>query len=123
MDRGDYDLIAGCFISPIAISGALELSLPTIIDIDDIDTAVYETRQSAPGAKWWERLVVSHHLRQLRRMVPPCILAADHVWVAGPEDLDLVQHPSKSVLPNIPFQKLDASDSHRKRPAILDHAC
>jgi glycosyltransferase involved in cell wall biosynthesis len=93
------------------------LGLPTIIDIDDVDTSIYETRLSAPGTKWWERLIINHHLRQLRQIIPTCIQAAGHVWVASPEDLDVVQHPSKSVLPNIPFGEFNSGVSHLASPS------
>lgn len=102
LGRVRYDAIIGRYLQPTARAGALRY-VPVVLDVDDLDTEVYASRLRVPGMSGWRRAVIRHHLRQLERIVPDHLRRCAHVWLAKPADRAVVDHPSVSVLPNIPF--------------------
>lgn len=98
-----YDAIVGRYLLPTCKSGAFEVNVPVILDVDDLDTEVYRTRLAVPGLHWYERTLIRYHLHQLQRIVPQQLKRASHLWIANELDYPLVKHPSISMLPNVPF--------------------
>ncbi|HMN96299.1 MAG TPA: glycosyltransferase family 4 protein [Phycisphaerales bacterium] len=101
-----YDLCVGRYLRPAARAGLTEVG-PSILDIDDLETSVYESRlESARGAA--ERWLLRRHIRALRELLPLLHARFAHLWIAAENDRAAVAaHPSVSVLPNIPFQAHD----------------
>lgn len=97
-----YDLIVSRYLQPAALAGALAYS-PLIVDVDDLDTQRYVSRLGVPGQAWWKRMVLQRHIAALNRIVPQCLRQADHLFVTNQEDLGHIEHPSISILPNIPY--------------------
>lgn len=100
------DLAVSRYLQPAARSGVLE-RLPVVLDIDDIDTAVYETRLSRPGLPAWQRPILKRHLAQLRALLPERLAVCRHIWVASDSDRAALPGNRVSVLPNIPFSPAD----------------
>ncbi|MBA4028885.1 MAG: hypothetical protein C0475_07085 [Planctomyces sp.] len=99
-------LVVGRYLSPAMRGGAGEarrFGVPSILDIDDVETTTYQSRLEGRGLPAWERAVLRRHVRQLERAVPDARRAFDHAWVCSPSDVALVDHPSVSVLPNLPY--------------------
>ncbi|MEM9347280.1 MAG: glycosyltransferase family 4 protein [Planctomycetota bacterium] len=102
-----YDLAVGRYLLATTQSGVID-RIPTILDVDDLDTQVYATRLNAPGESKFERWVVKRHLTQLEEIIPLRLAKIKHLWMASAKDLPLVSsHPEVSVLPNIPFAFAD----------------
>ena len=98
-----YDLIVGRFIRPTALALSGQDLPPVMIDVDDIDFVRYQTWIRRRGTDPLTRLLVGRHLRRVREVLPPFIRRCAHLWVASPRDLGLLDHPSISVLPNLPY--------------------
>lgn len=99
-------LVVGRYLSPAMRGGAGEarrFGVPSILDIDDVETTTYQSRLEGRGLPAWERAVLRRHIGQLERAVPAAQRAFDHAWVCSPSDLGLIDHPSVSVLPNLPY--------------------
>ena len=115
-----YDLIVGRQVLVTCKSGAFEVDVPVIVDVDDLDTEVYRTRLAVPGLRWHERALVRNHLRQLQKIVPRQLKRALHLWIANELDHHLVDHPSVSVLPNVPFAWSEDQDAPTPAPAASE---
>ncbi len=116
LDTGRYAAAVGRYLIPAA-KASITGQVPTILDIDDLDTSVYRSRLKAPNAGCFERAVLRHHLHQLDTIVPASLRPFNHLWVASEADLGLVSHPSVSTLPNIPY----SADGRLPDP-VPDHA-
>lgn len=80
---------------------AATLPVPYLLDADDLDLQVFTTRmQAATGLTRLRRALA---LQMVRRALGPILTGARHIWVASPNDLSYLSHPSVTVLPNIPF--------------------
>lgn len=97
------DLIVGRYLQPTIHSGALETGLPVVLDVDDLDTRVYASRLEHGQENALGRAVVRRHLHQLQAFEPGLLKRFHHLWLASETDRKLIDHPSVSVLPNIPF--------------------
>lgn len=102
--EGKYDLVVGRFLRPAANAGVPQLP-PCILDVDDLETQVYASRLESNRLGIAERTITGWHLRQMRTIVPPLLRKFDHLWIPAPGDRALIDHPSISVLPNIPFEE------------------
>lgn len=112
--RTAYDVIVGRFLKPACKAGVFGIA-PFLLDVDDLDTEVYRSRLSVPMQSYWRKQVISKHYRQLTNVTKHYLPKFAHLWVASTEDVPLIEHPSISVLPNIPFDPPlsvpDANDS------------
>ncbi len=105
VDFSAYDLIVSRFLRPAARTGALNdrQETPVIIDIDDRDDHVFVSRlernrfNPALGAlnRW--------HAAQARAILRDRLPAARHLWFVSKDDMRGIDHPSMSVLANIPY--------------------
>jgi hypothetical protein len=75
----------------------------TILDIDDLETAVYDARLQEPGLGLLDRAILRKHRRGLENMVRASIPRFERVMLASRADLDHCPHPSPIILPNIPW--------------------
>jgi glycosyltransferase involved in cell wall biosynthesis len=104
-----YAFIAGRYLLPTIRSGvfasAAPQAIPLVLDCDDLDEKVVESRLKAPTCAWWLRPLLAWHLSQTRHIVRSLRPQFEHLWLASDEDLASVRHPSKSVLANIPFRQ------------------
>lgn len=121
MTERHYDLVVGRHLLPTISSGAFSLGIPVIVDIDDLETQVYQDRLSSPATRYWQRVIVRHHLQQLQQIVPNWLQQARHLWFSCPEDIQNVNHPHASVLPNIPFERAskDPVEEATLRPHVI----
>ncbi|MEO1252263.1 MAG: glycosyltransferase family 4 protein [Pseudomonadota bacterium] len=104
IDFDAYDVIVGRYLRPSARTGVLTApSRPVLIDVDDRDDRVLETRLSAHQLRWPERTLTRWRLRQHRQIMDDLLPRAAHLWTASDEDRPGLNNPSISVLPNIPF--------------------
>lgn len=100
---GKYDIVVGRYLLPTIQSGAFDLGVPVVVDVDDLDTQVCQDRLSSAGGALWERPFLRSRLRELNQLVPTWLSRASHLWLSCPADLPMTEHRSVSVLPNIPF--------------------
>jgi glycosyltransferase involved in cell wall biosynthesis len=98
-----YDLVVGRYLMPTALAGGLDLSIPALVDIDDLDTQKYISRLDRPGTNIAERWILQWHIARFQRIVPRVVSLASHLWIAADEDSNAIDHPSISVLRNIPY--------------------
>ncbi|MEO1252266.1 MAG: glycosyltransferase [Pseudomonadota bacterium] len=105
MDFSRYDLIVGRFFRPTARAGVLteKDAPPVVIDIDDRDDRVFETRNEANRFNPVLGALNRWHARQIRTIMAELLPRARHLWFVSREDADGFNHPSTSLLPNISF--------------------
>lgn len=106
IDLSSYDLVVGRYLSPLARAGALEdgKNWTTILDADDLEERDILSRfNAAIPLKTHERLFLLLRLRVMHRIQARLFPRIDHVWLVSPDDRHYIDHPSVSVLPNIPF--------------------
>ncbi len=115
-DKYSYDFVVGRYLRPSARAGALHTNkVPVVLDIDDRDDVIYKSRINRPGTNPLQRLIFQRYIQQMKVVMADLLPRCQHVWLASDQDLGEVQHPSKSVLPNIPYtssggsQTLDSS--------------
>ena len=100
----DYDLVVGRYLRPTVRSGALlKKKAPVVLDIDDRDDVVYKSRLNLPGLNPIQRLFFQSYFRQTQAVTTELVPYFDHVWLTSDADAQEIIHPSKSILPNIPY--------------------
>ncbi|GAX37563.1 glycosyltransferase [Nodularia sp. NIES-3585] len=100
----NYDFVIGRYLRPTARSGSLYLGeIPVILDVDDRDDMVYKSRLNRSDINFIHRLIFMWHFRQAQQIMADLLPICKHIWLTSEIDLDEVKHPSKSVLPNIPY--------------------
>ncbi len=117
VDLGGYDLIVGRYLEPVSKMGFLDGidDVPVLIDIDDRDDTKMLNKARNPNTSAIKRFYAGRLHRELQGIFAEKIKLADHIWLASREDMEGINHPSKSVLPNIPF--LTISDAYDARAA------
>lgn len=100
-----YDLIVTRYTLTTLRSGQLERDTPLIIDIDDLDSRVYESRLASPTESSITRMWIQHQLYQIQRIVPQALRKSPAVWVSSEDDRSQIQHPNIQVVPNIPWHR------------------
>ena len=120
-----YAFICGRYLLPMVKSGVLApvavRAIPVVLDIDDRDEKVVESRLKAPTCAWWLRPLLAWHLGHTRDIVGTLRPQFEHLWLASDEDLAEVEHRSKSVLANIPYRQPSPAGSIR--PALESRVC
>jgi glycosyltransferase involved in cell wall biosynthesis len=120
-----FDLVVGRYLLPTVKSGAFGLGIPVIVDVDDLDTQLYENRRNSPHIASWQKPILQRHIRQLNRLVPAWANRASHLWVSCSQDAGRLGHRSVSTLVNVPFyevtQRLLQSERscHSLQPVVL----
>lgn len=100
----DYDLVVGRYLRPTVRSGALHSKkAPVVLDIDDRDDVVYKSRLNLPGLNPIQRLFFQSYFQQTQAVTAELLPHCDHVWLTSDADAQEIVHPSKSILPNIPY--------------------
>jgi polysaccharide biosynthesis protein PslH len=97
-----YDLVVGRYLISLTKAGALG-RLPTILDVDDLDTELYRSRLRVPGTPAWKKWILQHHLSQMERIIPAKLAQCDAHWIASESDRERPGMERASLLPNIPF--------------------
>lgn len=99
-----YDFVVGRYLRPTARAGAIaSKKAPLILDIDDRDDVVYKSRLNLPGLNPIERLFLRAYSQQTESVTAELLPQCDHVWLTSESDAQAIAHPSKSILPNIPY--------------------
>jgi len=105
--KNHYDFIVGRYLRTIAKAGVFEQnSVPIILDFDDPDNQTLRARLDQPKANFVSRRIINSHLQQTEKILPKLLQHCQHLWVTNHDDLKLVNHPSISVLPNIPYASM-----------------
>ncbi|MBE9062329.1 glycosyltransferase family 4 protein [cf. Phormidesmis sp. LEGE 11477] len=100
----NYDLVVGRYLRPTVRSGALcSKKVPVVLDVDDRDDVVYKSRLNLPGLNPIQRFFFQSYFRQTQAVTTDLLPRFDHVWLTSEADVQEVVHPSKSILPNIPY--------------------
>ena len=98
-----YDLVVGRYLRPMLKSGCVGY-LPTILDVDDIDSHVYQSRLNDKQMPAWERWINRSSYLQTKRLLPGRFRQFDQLWFAHEDQLrEFSDLPHKVCLPNIPF--------------------
>jgi glycosyltransferase involved in cell wall biosynthesis len=112
----NYDFVIGRYLRPTTRSGALHSGkLPVILDVDDRDDMVYQSRLNRPDLNFIQRLIFRWHFNQAQQIMADLLPICKHIWLVSETDAREVKHPSKSVLPNIPYIS-DSSNSPTPLP-------
>ncbi|HUG23780.1 glycosyltransferase [Piscinibacter sp.] len=123
MNAYRYDFVVGRYLLPTSRAGALEsIGVPVFLDVDDRDDKVIESRIASPTTPALVKRILRRQLEQMKPLVTQLLARFAHVWLASEVDRDEVQHASKSVLPNIPYESeatLAAADTVGADPIIL----
>jgi hypothetical protein len=117
-ERHRYHFIAGRYLRSSARGGALALTgVPTLVDIDDKDEQVIAGRL-AEGPSPLLRIALERQARQIGAVTAALLARCCHIWLASDDDRTSLDHPSMSVLPNIPYGPLPPSN-----PPSADPIC
>ena len=104
LDEQDHDVVVGRYLRCTALAGAFEQpDVPVVVDLDDLDEIVLRSRIGAPTTGRLKRLVLGHQARQTARVVERLHARCRHLFIASDADRRFVEHPSISVLANIPL--------------------
>jgi polysaccharide biosynthesis protein PslH len=120
-----YDLVVGRYLLPTLKSGAIGY-LPTVLDVDDVDSHIYRSRLRLPGLSMAERLANYWHYHQIEKLLPSRLRLFNRVWVSHDENDELNYVSRKVLLPNVPLplestrRVADCTEgSSSKRPILL----
>jgi glycosyltransferase involved in cell wall biosynthesis len=102
--RTRYDAIVGRYLLETSQSGVLtQATVPVLLDVDDRDDKVLETRLRAGTTPPWHKPWLAWRLAQTRPVIERLVQRCAHLWLASEADGLEVEHPSRSVLPNVPY--------------------
>lgn len=108
LGEGGYDFVVSRHLSTAGKAGLIGQK-GLIVDIDDFESEVYESRIRALPRGRWERLILASHARQLRRIESSMVRHTDLVWVAKASDTIRASPSRVAMVPNIPFGLYDGS--------------
>lgn len=100
------DVIVSRYLMPGAQSGLLGAGTPAVLDVDDLETSVYEAKLAAQTSAIG-RSVAKRHLTQMREILGELHPRFAHLWIVSESDRAAVRHDSVSVLPNLPYAFAD----------------
>jgi polysaccharide biosynthesis protein PslH len=102
--NNNYDFVIGRYLRPTARSGAFHSGkIPVILDVDDRDDMVYKSRLNRSDLNFLHRLIFRWHFQQAQQIMADLLPICKHIWLTSEIDASEVKHPSKSILPNIPY--------------------
>jgi glycosyltransferase involved in cell wall biosynthesis len=123
IDARDHHVVVGRYLRCTALSGAFEQQrVPVVVDLDDLDEIVLRSRIGAPTTGRLKRWVLARQARQTERVVHRLRRRCRHLFIASEADRRFVDHPSTSVLPNIPMPAAAAraqADFEQDDPVVL----
>lgn len=116
--RTRYDAAVGRYLLETSQSGVLaRAAVPVLLDVDDRDDKVLETRLHAATTPLWHKPWLAWRLAQTRPVVDRLLGRCAHLWLASEADGQEVAHPSTSVLPNVPYLPEDVGRAPAPMPA------
>lgn len=99
-----YEVLVGRYLQCAALAGAFaQKTVPVIVDLDDLEEKVLESRILAPDTSPLRRWLLRRHLLETKRIVEQLRVEAAHVFTASAADLSVVASRSSSVLANVPY--------------------
>lgn len=102
LNTHQYDAIVSRYVKVTARSGALNYA-PVLIDVDDLESRVYESRAVAPNTTNFQRWIFKRHLKQLNKILPEKLKQTHTQWLTNEADHNFPGMTNPHVLPNIPF--------------------
>lgn len=100
----DYDLIVGRYARSLAKLGLpMAGSPPVVLDIDDLDTDIYESRLRSGAPNIFNRFILRRHIAKVRVAQDSYLKKIQHFWIANQENLSDPILRNGALLPNIPF--------------------
>jgi hypothetical protein len=105
LDLKKYDLVFGRYANALGNVGFPYL-VPTVLDVDDLDTDVYESRIKLASGPF-QRAALGWHKHNIELGLSRVIASVDHAFVANPSNREFPGLEGASVLPNIPFSQSD----------------
>ncbi|MGX2039601.1 glycosyltransferase [Methylocaldum sp. MU1018] len=97
-----YDLIVARYLRNAAISGVLDFA-SSIVDVDDFDSELRESKSRAPGLSPWKRAVLGHYAEAYKKVETRLLGQCGGVFVTKEADLDRVRGTRSALLANIPY--------------------
>ena len=84
-------------------SGCFGWDGPIILDLDDVDSHIYQNRLNDPSVPSWQRWINKKHARDVEGLERELLPRFDAVWVANPRLSGLEYLQNTVLLPNISF--------------------
>lgn len=97
------DLVVGRYATSLTRLDLQHATMPSLLDVDDVDSDIYRSRTAALSRWSPARAIVARHARHIARGESTVYRAVDHCWVSNPENLDHPALGDATVLPNIPW--------------------
>jgi len=101
-EKKRYDFIVARYLKSASLTNAFQHA-PVLVDIDDLDIEVWQSRLGISGDSLFRKLLMHRYLNSLNKEFPKLIHRTNGVWVAKSSDLQKVIHQNIAVLPNIPY--------------------
>ena len=100
-----YDAVVARYLKSAAVSGAFaQNKVPVIVDLDDLDEIVLESKMRSRTTSRARKAMLWHHAWQVRAIARRLRAQCRHLFTASEFDRALVDLPACSVLPNIPLR-------------------
>jgi len=99
---GKYSIIVGCPAETMARSDPFRFC-PVILDNHDLAASYYQSRLDAGGGLNPGRVLLTRHLRQLKKVLPPLFRRCAAVFISNEKDRLFPGLEKGVLLPNIPF--------------------
>jgi glycosyltransferase involved in cell wall biosynthesis len=103
-----YDLVVARHLSTAGKAGLIGRT-GLVVDIDDFESQIYETRMMALPRGHWKRLILGWHVHQLKNIERELISRVSLAWVSKESDANLGDSALAATIPNIPFGLFDGS--------------
>jgi glycosyltransferase involved in cell wall biosynthesis len=100
-----YDFVFGRYAAALGNLGGIR-NVPTLLDVDDLDSDVYESRINL-AKNAFQRTVLRWHKCNIELGLKRIVADVDHTFVSNPSNRGFPGLENASVLPNIPFAKSD----------------
>jgi len=101
-EDGEYDLLIGRYVRPSLIAGLSKIG-PSVIDVDDIDLSALKNRINSQHTSFLVKCILKHRLRILEKNFFKLLKPYKCLFLASDQDISLVEHDNKYVIPNISF--------------------
>ncbi|HYE37375.1 glycosyltransferase [Methylocaldum sp.] len=106
-----YDLIVARYLRNAAVSGILDFA-STIIDVDDFDSELRESKSMMSGIPSWKRAMLLHYAEAYKKVETKLLVKCGGVFVTKETDLERVRGTRSALLSNIPY----AADEYPDEP-------
>ena len=116
----DVSLIVGRYTTSLTALGLVDQEIPTILDVDDLDSQVALSESTSEASTFARRLLAKRHYKSIVERENHVFSAMDALFVANPDDRTQQGLSNATVLPNIPFlpdgnfANLDLPETSRK---------